>query len=139
MSTGEALRKSAGLLERSEIAMVGSNDQDGYPNIKAMFKIEAEGINNIWFSTNTSSKRVSQFRSDPRACVYFYDHERFSGLLLVGDIEVVTDSACKQRLWRQGWEAYYPQGVTDPEYCALQFAARWGNYYHGLQNVSFDL
>jgi hypothetical protein len=74
-SLDEGLRRAAVLLKRSEIAMVGSNGQEGYPNIKAMFKIKSENLRHVWFSTNTSSRRVTQFKKDPRACLYFFDPE----------------------------------------------------------------
>lgn len=45
LSREEGFKKSLELTERSEIAMVGSIENDGYPNIKAMFKIESEGLN----------------------------------------------------------------------------------------------
>ncbi len=61
------------------------------------------------------------------------------GLMLVGEVEVVQDSESRQRLRREGFEKYYPAGVTDPDYCVLRFTARWGNYYHALANVTFDL
>jgi general stress protein 26 len=104
-----------------------------------MFKIGADGLKTVWFSTNTSSKRAAQFRANPKACVYFFDPDRIAGLLLVGDIAVVLDHGIKQNMWRQGWEAYYPLGPTDPDYCLLKFSAKWGNYYHGLQNISFEI
>jgi general stress protein 26 len=42
-------------------------------------------------------------------------------------------------MWREGCEKYYPLGVTDPDYSVLRFTARWGNYYHGLANVTFEV
>lgn len=135
----QGIKNSLDLLERSEIAMVGSNDENGYPNIKAMFKIESEGLKNIWFSTNTSSRRVNQFKKNPKASVYFYDPGRINGLLLVGDIEVQLDFESKKRLWREGWEVYYPLGISDSDYCVLKFTANWGNYYQGLQNLNFEI
>lgn len=139
MEKEEGINKSLDLLERSEIAMVGSNDESGHPHIKAMFKIESDGLQTIWFSTNTSSKRVSQFKQNPKASLYFYDAERTAGLLLVGNMEVQLDADSKARLWRDGWEAYYPLGVTDPDYCVLRFTTLWGNYYQGLQNITFEI
>jgi general stress protein 26 len=139
MDKEEGTKKSLNLLERSEIAMVGSIDESGYPNIKAMFKIESEGLKTIWFSTNTSSRRVSQFKKNPKASVYFYDAGRFTGLLLVGNVEVLLDLESKERLWRDGWEVYYPLGIIDPDYCVLRFTANWGNYYEGLQNITFEI
>lgn len=129
----QRMQEALALLARSEIAMVGSTDDNGYPHIKAMFKITAEGLKTVWFSTNTSSRRVSQFMQNPKASLYFLDAERFTGLLLVGEMEVLQDAETKRRLWKDGWEAYYPLGVTDPDYSVLRFTARWGNYYRGLR------
>jgi len=43
MQEEEARRKALALVERSEIALVGSNGEDGHPWIKAMLKMETEG------------------------------------------------------------------------------------------------
>ena len=139
MQKEEAIKEALALANRSGIAMVGTNGDDGYPNIKAMLKMENEGLNRIWFSTNTSSKRVGQLVQNSKVCVYFVDFEQWKGLMLVGDVEVLQDAESKQRLWREGFEKYYPLGVTDPDYTVLRFTARWGNYYHALSNVTFEL
>ncbi len=139
MQKEEAIREALALANRSGIAMLGTNGDEGYPNIKAMLKMENEGLNRIWFSTNTSSKRVGQLHRGSKACVYFVDFEQWMGLMLVGEVEVLQESESRQRLWREGFEKYYPAGVTDPDYCVLRFTARWGNYYHALANVTFEL
>ena len=139
MQKEEAIREALALADRSGIAMLGTNGDNGYPNIKAMIKMENEGLNRIWFSTNTSSKRVGQLVQNPKVCVYFVDFEQWKGLMLVGDVEVLQDMESRQRLWREGFEKYYPLGVTDPDYTVLRFTARWGNYYHALSNVTFEL
>ena len=119
--------------------MVGTNGDDDYPNIQAMIKMENEGLQRIWFSTNTSSKRVAQLIRNPKACVYFVDFDQWQGLMLVGKMEILQDMESKQRLWREGYEKYYPLGAADPDYTALRFTARWGNYYHALANATFEL
>ncbi|HEX9063416.1 MAG TPA: pyridoxamine 5'-phosphate oxidase family protein [Clostridia bacterium] len=138
-SQSDILESSLRLVESCNIAMVGSNGDEGYPNIKAMIKVEAEGIKTVWFSTNTSSKRVSQFKNNKKASVYFADEVNFKGLMLLGDMEVLSDIESKKRLWSEGCEIYYPLGVEDPDYSVLRFTAKKGNYYHGLKNVSFDV
>jgi general stress protein 26 len=139
MQKEEAIKEALALANRSGIAMVGTNGDNGYPNIKAMIKMESKGLNRVWFSTNTSSKRVGQLIQNPKACVYFVDFEQWKGLMLVGDVEVLQDTESRQRLWREGFEKYYPLGVTDPDYSVLRFTAQWGNYYHALSNVTFEL
>lgn len=139
MQKEEAEGEGLALVNNAKIAMLGTNGNDGYPNIKAMIKAENQGLNRIWFSTNTSSKRVAQLLRDPKACVYFVDCDQWKGLMLVGTVEVLQDAESRQRLWTEGNERYYPLGVTDPDYSVLRFTARWGNYYHALSNVTFEL
>ena len=57
--------------------------------------------------------------------------------LFVGDIEVCTDMETKSFLWREGFEMYYPKGVTDPDYCVLKLTVKKGSHYHGLCNTKF--
>jgi general stress protein 26 len=139
MQKEQAIQESLDLVNNSTIAMLGTNGDDGYPNIKAMIKMENEGLKTIWFSTNTSSKRVAQLKRDSKVCVYLVDMDQWKGLMLVGTIEVLQDMESRQRLWRPGYEKYYPLGVTDPDYSVLRFTAQWGNYYHALSNVSFEI
>jgi general stress protein 26 len=139
MQKDEAVRAALALAGRSEIVMIGTQGDDGYPNIKAMIKMENEGLNRIWLSTNTSSRRIGQLIRNPKAGAYFVDFNQWEGLMRVGDVEVLRDAESKKRLWREGFERYYPLGVTDPDYSVLRFTARQGNYYHGLANVTFDV
>ncbi|MFH1687064.1 MAG: pyridoxamine 5'-phosphate oxidase family protein [bacterium] len=137
MDEDKARRAALELAERSEIAMVGTNGEVGSPHIKAMLKMETEGLKHVWFSTNTSSRRVRQLQRDPKGSVYFVDHQQWQGLLLVGTFEIRQDAAGRERLWRDGFEKYYPHGGKDPDYTVLRFTAQWGNFYHSLENVTF--
>ena len=139
MEKNYAVTESLAIMERSLVAMVSSIDEEAFPNTKAMLNLEHEGLHTVWFSTNTSSRRVGQWQKNPKACVYYLDQESFKGLMLVGTIEVLQDAESRQRLWRPGCEKYYPLGVEDPDYSVLRFTADWGNFYHGLANLTFQL
>jgi general stress protein 26 len=134
-----AITEGLALITRSKIALLGSVDMNGYPNIKAMLNLEHEDLKTVWFSTNTSSKRVAQFRQNPKACVYYVDQERFMGLMLVGILNVLQDTKSRQRLWRPGFEMYYLLGVDDPDYSVFCFTTAWANFYHGLSNLTFEV
>ena len=139
MELKEAILMARELIDRSEIALLGTNGEDGYPNIKALIKMENEGLKRVWFSTNTSSKRVSQLLKDPRACLYFLDSQKWMGLMLVGRMEFLQEKEVKARFWREGFERYYPLGVTDPDYSILRFTSNRGNLYYALSNATFNL
>lgn len=127
------------LFENANVAIVSSVDADGFPNTKGMLALEHDGLPVHYFSTNYSAKRTKQFIDNPKACVYFFTEPDYRGLMLVGHIEVCTDQAHRIKLWREGFEMYYPQGVNDPDYCVFKFTAQRANYYHGLRNYDLDL
>ena len=61
----------------------------------------------------------------------------FRGVMLRGTMEVLTDSASKEMIWQEGDTMYYPEGVTDPDYCVLKFTATSGRFYSGFKSESF--
>lgn len=82
---------------------------------------------------------ASQYRDNPKACVYFYDKRFFKGVMLTGTMEVLRDSRTRKMRWREGDEMYYPKGVTDPDYCVLRFTAQSGRYYSHFQSENFEV
>jgi general stress protein 26 len=54
-------------------------------------------------------------------------------------MEVLEDNAMKQEMWRFGDKMFYPQGVTDPDYCVLKFTATQGRYYCDLRTENLDI
>lgn len=112
------------MIDKQTVSFIASIDEDGFPNMKAMLQPrKREGIKIIYFTTNTSSMRVVQYRKNDHASVYFCDRRFFRGVMLRGTMEVLTDSASKEMIWREGDTMYYPEGVTDPDYCVLKFTA----------------
>lgn len=127
------------LIDESESIVVCSVDEDGFPNAKAMFKVEHDGLKTWLFSTNTSSMRVQQFAKNEKACLYLKGISKLNGLMLVGKMEVCQDRALRERLWVDGCEVYYPLGIDDPDYCVLRFTAEHGNYYFNLKKTRFEI
>ena len=127
---------------RRRVAFIASVDGAGFPNLKAMLPPrKMEGLKTFYFSTNTSSMRVAQYRENPRACIYFYRKRflKYQGVMLIGTMEVLENEATKRAMWRAGDKIYYPDGVTDPDYCILRFTAVSGRYYCNLKTESFEV
>ncbi len=102
----------AQMADKQPIAYISSVDQEGFPWTKAMLK-------------------------HPKASIYFCDAKGFKGMMLRGTMEVLTDAASKEMIWRDGDEQYYPGGVTDPNYCVLKFTATDGRFYSDFYPRSF--
>lgn len=126
-------------IEKQKTAFVASVDEDGFPNIKAMFTPRKMEGNSFYFTTNTSSLRAGQFMKNPKACIYFYNRGRFryEGVMLTGTMEVLQDAKTKEDIWRTGDTMYYKEGVTDPDYCVLKFTAEKGRHYCDFKTEDF--
>ena len=128
-------------IDSRKTAFIGSVDENGFPFIKAMLAPRERNGAVFYFTTNTSSMRVKQYLANPKASIYFYNRGRFSytGVMLKGTMEVLTDSETKERIWRDGDTVFYKQGVTDPDYCVLRFTATGGRFYRDLETESFEI
>ncbi len=128
----------AQMADKQPIAYISSVDQEGFPWTKAMLKPrKREGIKTFYFTTHTFSIRVAQYKANPKASIYFCDAKGFKGMMLRGTMEVLTDAASKEMIWRDGDTEYYPGGVTDPNYCVLKFTATDGRFYSDFYPRSF--
>lgn len=136
------LQKIEKFIRKRKVSFVCSIDNENFPNVKAMLAPrKIVGIKEFYFSTNTSSMRVKQFRENPNASIYFYRKGliKYTGIMLVGTMEVLTDQKTKNDIWRKGDTLFYKQGVTDPDYCVLKFTVTKGRYYCDLETESFEV
>ena len=128
------------LIDRSSIAQLCYIDKDGFPVTRAMLKpMERNGLREFFFTTNTSSGKVKALRNNPKASIYFVDRRFFRGLSLAGTAEILEDAATKERIWRDGDEQYYRQGVTDPDYCVIKVTVQNGRYYSNFKSTDFTV
>ena len=118
-------------IAEQKTAFLGSVNEEGYPVIRAMLAPRVIDGNDLYFSTNTSSKKVKQYLENNKACAYFYKRGRFKyqGAALLGEAQVCEDRPTKELIWRFGDKLFYKQGVTDPDYCVLKFTAKSAEYY----------
>lgn len=122
-------------ISAQKTAFIASVDGNGFPVMRAMLAPRRIEGNALYFSTNTSSKKVEQFLQNNKACVYFYKRGRFKyqGVAVKGTVEVCTDEATKKSIWHIGDSMFYKKGVNDPDYCVLKFVGTEAEYYCDLK------
>lgn len=139
------------LVEQAEAAYLTTIDDNGFPQTRAMLnlrrKVQYPGLVDffekrrndflIYFTTNTSSSKIKQIKENPRVSVYYCKPDEWRGLMLGGEIEIITDREIKKALWQEGWEVYYPRGINDPDYAVLCLEPQVARYYHQLNSVQF--
>ncbi len=140
--TNMDINKIGSFIDKQKVSFICSVDDEGFPNIKAMLRPrKRNGLKEFYFSTNTSSMRVKQFLSNPKASIYFYHKGliKYVGVMLVGRMEVLTDQETRNMIWKRGDTMFYKKGVTDPDYCVLKFTAEKGRYYCDLKTENFEI
>ena len=127
-------------MSKRKTAFIASVNEQGYPVMRAMLAPRKINDDVMYFTTNTSSKKVAQFIENNKACVYFYKRGlfRYQGVAVVGETEVCQDRQTKQDIWRPFDKAFYKQGVTDPDYCVLKFKCIKAEYYCDLKIETID-
>lgn len=136
------LKKIEKFIDKQKVSFICSVDHENYPNVKAMLKPrKRNGLKEFYFSTNTFSMRVKQYQKNSSASIYFYHKGlmKYVGVMLKGNMEVLTDQETKNRIWKSGDTMFYKKGVTDPDYCVLKFTATSGRYYCDLKTENFDI
>ncbi|HBN12870.1 MAG TPA: pyridoxamine 5'-phosphate oxidase [Clostridiales bacterium] len=118
-------------ISEQKTAFIASVNEQGYPVIRAMLAPRKIDGNEIYFSTNTSSNKIKQYLANEKACIYFYKRGKFryQGVAITGEMQVCTDQATKNEIWRFGDKLFYKQGVIDPDYCVLKFKGQEAEYY----------
>lgn len=128
------------MIDKCSISFIGSIDEEGYPNIRAMLKpCKRVGIKEIYFHTNTSSAKITHFKENSKASIYICNKRFFKGLMLKGTMEIINDKKIKDDIWQEGYEMYYHLGVDDPDYCVIRFMPEKAKYYSDFKVESIIL
>lgn len=122
-------------ISKQKTAFIASVNEHGYPVVRAMLAPRKIDGNEIYFSTNTSSNKVKQYLANNKACIYFYKRGKikYQGVTMIGEMQVCTDQATKEEIWRFTDRLIYKKGVTDPDYCVLKFKGISAEYYCDLK------
>lgn len=118
----EFILKAEAILRNADVAYIGKIDERGYPRVSTISSIKTDGINKVWFVTGLKSNKVKLFRDNNKASVCY--HEGLNNVTLVGDIEILTTGDIKEELWKDWFIKHFPGGITDPNYCVLEFTTR---------------
>jgi len=93
----------------------------------------------LLFTTNTSSAKVGDLRTNAAASAYYCLVEEWRGLMLGGEVEVVDDPGIRRAIWHDGWEMYYPSGYDDPDHTVLRMRPTVARGWDGGSTFELDL
>lgn len=99
------------LLEKFSTAMVVTRTAAGELRARPLtFAGELEG--RLYFATSAESPKVAELDRDARIAITMQDRVRY--VSVSGRAEVSDDRALIDRLWRESWRVWFPDGKDDP-------------------------
>lgn len=125
------------LVEQQELCFLGSITDEGYPMIRAMLRPIKIDQNYLYLHTNTTSNKVRQFLDNPKACLYFYDAATFTGITLIGEMQVLAQESEKIAFWKEDYQIYYEKGGGLSDFTVLKFTFAHGEFYQNFQVTPF--
>ena len=105
--------------------IIGSND---WPDVRVLLVAAKDGVDSVWFATSTESSKIAQLRKNPKAAIYGYDMEAMTEFRLFGNVELLSDSASRQKIWRDDFIQHFPDGIDSPTMIVLRFDTDHGVY-----------
>jgi general stress protein 26 len=90
-----------------------------YPSLVDLYKEENNDFV-LYLSTSMLSPKMARMKANPKVSIYFCDANQLVGLMLGGEVEIITDQELKNRIWQKGWTMYYPNGPEGPEYGVIK-------------------
>jgi len=115
------IKKCEKMIKRCFLMTLTTIDDKGVPNTREMLKAGLDGMDKIWFTTNTSSRKVGEISKNENACVYIFSRIPFQGITIQGRIKIIDDMEKKKKIWKKAYYEYYKKGVEDPDYTVLLF------------------
>ena len=115
------------MLEKNPFVAFGTLGVDGWPDLRALLVAAKDGVESIWFATSTDSPKVAELKQNPKAVIYGYDMEMVE-FRLFGNVELLSDSVSRQKIWQDDFIQHFPDGIDSPDMIVLRFDTDHGIY-----------
>jgi general stress protein 26 len=125
----EAIAKIAKMLKDTRIAMLTSVTEEGHLHSRPMAMQDVEFDGDIWFFTGKNSPKVHEIEHEPRVNVAFADPDKQNYVSVSGTASLVIDAAKNKELWNPAYQAWFPQGLDDPELALLKIHVDGAEYW----------
>jgi len=125
------------LLKDFSTAMLVTHSPDGHMHGRPMAIAEMRPDADAYFVTGIDSPKAAEIAAHPVVTLTFQSSNQYASLS--GRAEIVQDRALIDRLYKEDWKIWFPQGRSDPAISLIKFTAQDGEYWDnaGAQGLKF--
>lgn len=87
--------------------------------------------------THINSIKIDEIGVNPGALLTFQSPRKFASVR--GEVTVSQDRQLIEKMWKEAWKIWFPEGKSDPNIALLKFTAHEGEYWDnaGMQGLKF--
>jgi len=95
-----------------------------------------DGIS-AYLVTDINSLKIDEISVNPNAVLTFQSARKFASVH--GELTVLRDRQLIEKMWKEAWKVWFPDGKSDPNIALLKFTAHEGEYWDnaGLQGLKY--
>lgn len=117
MTENEKRQKLADLVQKFDTAMLVTRTQQGELRSRPLAIAEARKDGTFYFATSIESGKVHEVVVDQHVNVCLQEGRQF--VSVSGRARIERDRGLIDRLWKEDWKVWWPQGKDDPALCLL--------------------
>ena len=125
----ERVRKLAELIKDIEVAMLTTVDESGALRSRPMMTQRVEFDGDLWFFTKAGAPKVGEIEHDQHVNVSYSSPADQHYVSMSGRARLVRDRARIEELWNPAYQAWFPEGLDDPEIALLKVSVEQAEYW----------
>lgn len=129
MENDEPQTKLVELIKAARICMLTTMDEQGNHIARPMSMQDVEFDGDLWFFTQSSSRKASHIRSNPDVGITFSDQKNNSWVSISGKAELIEDKTKAEELWNPILKSWFPDGADSPELILIKISAEGAEYW----------
>jgi general stress protein 26 len=117
----EDLDRLAGLIERTQVAMLTTLGPDGSMRSRPLQTLAMDAEARLWFFVEAPSPKTQEMEAHGhQVCLSYADPEKMCFVSVSGTGHVVRDRERMRELWTPWLQAWFPRGADDPALALLE-------------------
>ena len=127
MDTSAERRHLHEVLKDFDTAMLITRTPEGHLHARPMAVAQLEPDADTYFATALDSAKTAEIEANPEVALTFQGPKSFAGVS--GRATIVRDRALVEKLWKETWKVWFPEGKDDPNLALIRFDAQDGEYW----------
>ena len=113
--------------------MLSTLAEDGTIQSRPMGTQAVDDQGNIWFFTSTSSGKVASIQYHPQINLAYVSPSQGTYISVVGTAKILKDYEKEKELWTPFLNAWFPEGLNDPDLALLKVDVDCAEYWDAPQ------